>query len=547
MPSLSSSLRYWHTLKYLKPVQFYGRLWFRLARPAPDLSDAAPMRVTSGRWQHPVRRECSMMSARVLRFLGETGDLSVLGWDNPRASKLWRYNLHYFDDLNAQGAPDRKAWHRQLITDWITDNPPGLGSGWEPYPTSLRIVNWIKWALDGNTLSEQAHHSLAIQARWLTKRLEWHLLGNHLFANAKALMFAGLYFEGTEGARFRQIAARILAREIPEQILPDGGQFELTPMYHAIALEDILDLSNLFFSYSVVLTAQEHALQTLCTKRVPDMVHWLRCMSHPDGQISFFNDAAFGIAPENSELFALAARLGLTEPNPRQTRPMTHLRDSGYARLESGPAVLLADLAQIGPDYLPGHAHADTLSFELSVFEQRLFVNSGTSLYGIGKERLHQRSTPAHNTVTVAGQNSSEVWSGFRVARRAVISEVYLKYSDGVLVAHGSHDGYQRLPGAPRHKRQFSMSKSSLTISDLVVPANPAEARYHLHPDIKFETTQDGTWTFVFPGGQILHWIAPNARVESTSWHPRFGESHPTTCLVVPLRDGRAEMILSWS
>ena len=29
-------------------------------------------------------------------------------------------------------------------------------------------------------------HEVTIQSRWLAKRLEWHLLGNHLLANAKA-------------------------------------------------------------------------------------------------------------------------------------------------------------------------------------------------------------------------------------------------------------------------------------------------------------------------------------------------------------------------
>jgi len=38
--------------------------------------------------------------------------------------------------------------------------------------------------------------SLAIQAGYLRKRLEIHLLGNHLLANAKALVFAGLFFRG---------------------------------------------------------------------------------------------------------------------------------------------------------------------------------------------------------------------------------------------------------------------------------------------------------------------------------------------------------------
>jgi hypothetical protein len=105
-------------------------------------------------------------------------------------------------------------------------------------------VNWIKWVLAGNALQPVWVESLAVQARWLRRHIEWHLLGNHLFVNAKALVFAGLFFEGEEAAEWLAQGLKILRREVPEQVLADGGHFELSPMYHAIILEDLLDLLN---------------------------------------------------------------------------------------------------------------------------------------------------------------------------------------------------------------------------------------------------------------------------------------------------------------
>lgn len=67
--------------------------------------------------------------------------------NDPEQEKLLLYNLHYFDDLNARDSDDRWEWHRTLISRWIQENPPGVGTGWEPYPVSLRVVNWIKWDL----------------------------------------------------------------------------------------------------------------------------------------------------------------------------------------------------------------------------------------------------------------------------------------------------------------------------------------------------------------------------------------------------------------
>lgn len=546
--TIKSADRYWQTLRHLRPGQIWGRIWFRNVKPTPNLSPAPPRREQTGEWVPPARRTPSLVAPREFCFLNASGRLDELGWDDPNTDKLWRYNQHYFDDLNAFDAPERGEWHLALMENWIGSNPPAKGSGWEPYPTSLRIVNWIKWALAGNELPPEARHSLAIQARWLRRRLERHLLGNHLFANAKALIFAGLWFEGDEADQWLETGSQILAREVPEQILPDGGQFELSPMYHALALEDMLDLVNITRKYSAALNANQQKQQADWEARLPDMQHWFCALCHPDGRIAFFNDAAFGIAPSVEELDTYADRLGF--PAPSLSAPLIWLADSGYGRLCLDAATLLVDMARIGPDYLPGHAHADTLSFELSLHGQRVIVNSGTSLYGTGPERLRQRGTAAHSTVTIAGRDSSEVWSGFRVARRASILSTSMHQEGETLVAEGSHDGYRRLNGRPVHHRRWQLSKTSLIVEDrLSDDRHPAEARFHLHPDISATQIAPDRGTCRLPDGQELAWKvkAGEARFESSTWHPEFGLSLPGTCLVVPLQDGHAGLELNWA
>src|SRR5262249_12650040 len=146
--------------------------------------------------------------------------------------------------------------HYALIARWIDENRAGHGYGWEPYPLSLRIVNWIKWALAGNELGMVAVQSLAVQTRHLVRRLEWHLLGNHLFANAKALIFAGVVFRRSEADSWRSTGLNILARQLPKQLLADGGHFELSPLYHSRIQEDLLDLINLAQTYPDTLPSQ---------------------------------------------------------------------------------------------------------------------------------------------------------------------------------------------------------------------------------------------------------------------------------------------------
>src|SRR5256886_1999792 len=186
----------------------------------------------------PPLREGSLVEESVFRFLNVERSLSdAAGWNDPGADRLWLYNLHYFDDLNAAGRGHRRAWHERLVARWITENPPGFGAGWEPYPLSLRIVNWIKWACSGFSLSDAAVHSLAVQTRYLRRRLEYHLLGNHLLANAKALVFAGMFFEGDESEKWLAAGLGILESELTEQILADGGHFERRSEEHTSELQ----------------------------------------------------------------------------------------------------------------------------------------------------------------------------------------------------------------------------------------------------------------------------------------------------------------------
>jgi uncharacterized heparinase superfamily protein len=544
--------RYWHTLRYLKPVQFYGRVWFRLYKPRPDLSAAPQIREPSGCWVAPARRKPSLSGPQDFVFLGEHGRLENVGWEGPQREKLWRYNQHYFDDLNAKDAAQRIEWHRALLVDWVRANPPGLGNAWEPYPTSLRIVNWVKWALDGNELPEPCIHSLAVQARWLTNRLEIHLLGNHLFANAKALVFAGLFFTGKEADGWLRKGMQILAREMPEQILPDGGHIERSTMYHALALEDMLDLCNVTACHPAGLGLTGTRQLDDLRQRVEGMQRWLKAMCHPDGEIGFFNDAALGIAPTLAELDAYAKRLFPTLTSSWELPSAFALPNSGYVRMQRADAVALVDVAPVGPDYLPGHAHADTLSFELSVGAQRVLVNSGTSCYGTSNERLRQRGTAAHNTVVIDGLDSSEVWGGFRVAQRArpiglTLSEVG-DVAQNAIELCCAHDGYQRLSGKPTHWRRWLMREGEYVVEDSVEGGfEGAEARFHFHPDLKLVPLNDAIRGEVyFPNGRVLNWRAEceHARLEDATWHPRFGASVPNVCLVIRLAQGHSRFTL---
>lgn len=539
MPSLGT---WWRTIRHLRGEQIVGRFRFRLARPTPDVRPAPPQRRPVAAWAEPACRASSFVAPDRFTFLNETHRLGEVGWDDPAIAKLWRYNLHYFDDLTASDAVDRRTDHAALIGRWIAENPPAQGTGWEPYPTSLRIINWIKWALAGAPLAPAMLDSLAVQARWLAQRLEWHLLGNHLFVNAKALLMAGLLLDGAEAAGWRTTALAILERELPEQILADGGQFERSPMYHALALEDVLDLVNALAAFGAT-GEREQRLHARLRSTAPAMLRWLRGMVFPDGGVTHFNDSADGIAPPLGEIERYAAALGVVAEGPA-AGGTTYFPDSGFVRLAAGPAVAWLDVGPIGPDYLPGHAHADTLSFELALDGGALLVNGGTSCYGIGEQRLIERGTAMHNSVQLGNHDSSEVWSGFRVGRRARPFDVRVEPGH----VEAAHDGYRFLPGRPVHRRRWTLSAGGLIVEDRVDPAFAAVARFRLAPGLRTEATGDG-W-LVWRGERRVATVeVEGASVEwQASEHaPEFGRAQRVELMCCTMSGGRCVTRWLWA
>jgi uncharacterized heparinase superfamily protein len=474
-----------------------------------------------------------------MRFLNHDGEIAQPAqWEDPSQTRLWLYNLHYFDDLASASDEQHRALQRQLITRWIAENPPVSGTGWEPYPVSLRAANWIKFWLAGNQPEAGWRDSLAIQLRWLMTHLEWHLLGNHLLANAKALVLAGLYFEGDEAEGWLRKGLEIYARQLPEQILSDGGHFELSPMYHAIILEDLLDVANAGRAYG-----RTEPLFAALPRIIGRMRSWLAAMTHPDSEIALFNDAAFGISASPSDLEAYARRLALPALPPSSDR-LRHLAASGYVRLDRGDAAAILDLAALGPDYLPGHAHADTLSFELSVGAERVIVNGGTSTYERGPLREAQRATRAHSTVEVANQDSSEMWASFRVARRAYVEATVVADTAQETSVSAAHSGYRRLPGKPLHRRSWEMTDNTLEIRDQVTGSQPvpAIARFHLAPSVAVTGDQ-----LITASGRAIRWrsTAP-ATIEQVDWHPRFGQKLRSSTLVAPMPAGELITVFEW-
>lgn len=517
-------LRWIRTYRQFRPSQLAGRAVAGLRRwlsryrvpTAPDglyggLSPATDY-LAHDSWNSAVDlREDRVCFLNESRSMGRPWD-----WTAEDMPLLWRFHLHYFDYLHLLDETER----RDLCRRWIAAHPMGRGVGWHPYPTSLRIVNWCKYL--GAGAPPDVEDSLYQQGGYLARNLEAYLSGNHLLENARALAFAGCYFgDAGEAGEWLEKGLGILRRELPAQVLADGGHYERSPMYHGLVLEACLDLLNVLPG-----DRQERALLRETAGR---MLGFLRGVTHPDGCIALFNDAAVDGVPSPGRLYDYAHRIGgISLRRPEHSSSIETFPQSGFYRYREEPFTLMLDAGTIGPSHQPAHGHAGCFSYELSVRDRRVVTDTGVHSYAPGKLRGYCRGTRSHNTVAVDGVDQAEMWGAFRVARRFEPRVDRVELADTTFRFSGEFDGYADLVGDDIvHRRELRCDgpSKSLRVRDRLLGRGRhcAVSRLHLHPDIAvFEngpgqlglggTEFEGTLTF---SGEVRH--------ERRPYFPRFG------------------------
>jgi len=382
--------------------------------------------------------------------------------------KLWAYNLNYFDFLNQR---NMTAEVGSAIMFLFIDQLQNLQNAIEPYPSSLRGMNWVKFLSTHKIERKSFDRFLFGQYRVLLDNVEYHLLGNHLLENGCSLLFGGYYFNGKE---LYDKGREILTTELKEQILQDGAHFELSPMYHKIILNRVLDCLNLMQNNMDVYSDSD--FKELVNRSAIKMLGWLSAVTFSDGTTPRVNDSTEEISATSEELFEYAKRLGLKWE-------VAALKESGYRMFKQDTMELFVDYGAIGPDYIPGHAHSDTFSYILNNKGKHLLVDPGISTYNVGYNRQKERSTSSHNTVRYGKVDQTEVWGGFRVGRRAKVEII----TESENTIKGFHNGYERF--GVFHQREFEVLDNQIIVKDLIYPNNKllgiSKAYFHFYPDVR--------------------------------------------------------------
>jgi hypothetical protein len=454
--NFKSVLRLFNTVRHLKLKQIRFQLYYRIKAlyyKQPVVVDLELERITH--WK-PIIYNAGSHEDKKFTFLNISHKFDEsIDWNYAAYGKLWTYNLNYFEFLNSKEC-DRNTGY-EFIKDYC-DQHINLKDGLEPYPTSLRIMNWIKFLSFHRVNDPQVNGVLFHDLQILIDHLEYHILANHFLENIFAIYMASIFFNDLElNSKFN----KLLKEQLEEQILVDGGHFEQSPMYHQIILYRLLD---------VVHYHKLNAIETdgFIMEKVKQMLSWIENITFSNGDIPYINDAAPNIAPSTLELINYGEEVGIIYSR-------LPLSDSGYRKFVKANYEVLVDVANIESNYQPGHLHADALQFILYEDGTPLFVDTGVSTYEKNSTRNKERSTCSHNTVVVDDKNQYEVWGGFRVGRRSEI-EVIQDTDDCI-------EACIRLYYGGVHHRDYNFSDHQITITDIVNTTSKKFNKAHFHLD----------------------------------------------------------------
>lgn len=542
---MSKIIRVFHTIRYLKIIQIIYQIKYRIFKySAPNIVYKKVFRLEPLFIMIP---ELDYWEGYICRFHTESlikNEINILGhievwqpgkWNFETATHLWNFNLHYFEYGVALACSYKKnndlvlyKKFKELYCDWCDTNDYCKGDAWHPYTISVRIPNLlISMELFTDILCEDVefyqflNKSIYEQYIFLLNNMEKNLLANHYMENLKTLYICSVYFKENEIEK--KIKKKFIG-QLDEQILADGMHFERSFMYHRIILESLLRIYK--------IEKRRETKDKIFLENIKNIVERMAdCMYSLEkgmGKIPLFNDAGEGVAKDVEQLLEAVDVVCDYRPKYRDNFGQT-----GYFKLHNKYCTILFDGGKMGPSYMLGHAHCDTLSFELSIEEIPVFVNAGTFQYQC-LERGYFRSVRAHNTIQCGSMEQAECWGEHRVGRR--IEKVYGCLKDKNR-CEGSYVGYH----GEVVKREITVSEKTVLLKDTIENTNEKTIHsfFHIHPACNVELCGDCIQISIPHSNKKVVFTSQKGKIivhrndELAQYSERFGEKQFGTTLEV--------------
>ena len=164
---------YFHTLKYLKPIQVFYRVYYRFTKRHSSFNPASFSKSSNSFSFSGSLTNSQVFEQKNYTFtflnLKKSFSENLIDWNCKDYGKLWTYNLNYFDFLNQDKLSKNEGL--LLINSYIDFSPNHI-DGVEPYPISLRVINWIKFISKHNIQDPRINNFLNKDCNYLSKNIE---------------------------------------------------------------------------------------------------------------------------------------------------------------------------------------------------------------------------------------------------------------------------------------------------------------------------------------------------------------------------------------
>jgi len=479
------------------------------------------------RWPGDAKRGAAIAAGEV-ELAGELIRAPSPRWSPPSASPEWLASWHGFgwiSDVAAAGGPVREAT-RELVQSWIAENNARSGLAWRSDVVATRVFAWISYFDEivkrgqDDPLRREILASLMAQVRHLARTASWDPAGAARLRSLKGLI-SGMAVLGSPEPRVMR-ALRALERELSAQILSDGGHLSRSPSLQLKVLQDLIDLR-------AILRAAQIEVPAALKDAIEQMAPMLRFFRHGDRRLALFNDSH----EEDGVLIDLV----LTRSESKGRAP-SHAPDTGFDRLQASKTLVLIDTGKPPPRGFDDHAHAGTLSFELSHERERIIVNCGA--YRGPKPNWWRvaRASAAHSVMVVADTNSVEIRAEGTLGRipASVVRE--RAEHEGQQWVSATHDGYRERFGLIYARQLFlSADGEDLRGEDRLtgLPGAAFAVRFHLHPAVQASLVPDGNAALLhLPSGMVWRLRAAGAEMGlGESIYLGSGEARRTQLVVL--------------
>lgn len=469
-------------------------------------------------------------------FGGETVEAigsSVFDYQPPSAA--WSEELHSFawlPPLAIAGGDAARRLATSLIGQWLNRYPRYCLPAYHPHILARRLIRIFahgRFTIANSDLMwrSQLFVSLREQTRLLARIVAEAPDGLPRIETAVAVALSGLCLDDVGNVRRLTLGLTRLQTEIVRQILPDGGHISRSP-------ETLAEIYRLTVMLREALNArgvERPDFLRIAMERMAPMVRFFR---HGDGSLALFNGGR-EVDP---------GTIGwLLSQEDARGKPPVQAHHSGYHRLSAGHTLALVDCGQVPPGPFSGLAHAGCLSFELSSGAHRIVVNCGNAS-GAGYRDWEDalKSSAAHSAVTLADTSSAQILSAGWL-RRTLGPRLY-RGPHRTLSQRGesvrgwtvsaSHDAYAR-PFGVAVERELTLSQQGLALTgvDRILPMRKSRAagfavRFHIHPDIRLSTAENGDVLLKLPNGE--GWRFRTVLPVSVEESIYFGATSPRRC-----------------